>query len=276
MIELPEAVTIARQINETLAGRCIAAADCGNAPHKFAFYSRTPEEYEQILPGKTITEACARGGHILVSLEPGYTLVLGGGGERIVYHETEATLPKRRQLFLRFEDGACLTVTIQMWGSLQLYLPDEIGGNTYIGLGRVSPIDDAFTFEYFDGLFADLQANDKRAVKYFLISEPGVCGVGNGYTQDILFRARLHPRHRAVELADEQRRALYDATRDTLIQATSLDGRDSEHDLFDRPGRYARILSSEAAGKPCPRCATPIEKIQFLGGASYFCPTCQV
>ena len=53
-------------------------------------------------------------------------------------------------------------------------------------------------------------------------------------------------------------------------------GRDGEIDLFGQPGGYRRILSSETAGKPCPECETPIEKIQYLGGASYFCPKCQV
>ncbi|MFC1719141.1 zinc-ribbon domain-containing protein [Candidatus Poribacteria bacterium] len=34
-------------------------------------------------------------------------------------------------------------------------------------------------------------------------------------------------------------------------------------------------MDSKAKGNPCPECGTPIEKIQYLGGASYFCPSCQ-
>jgi hypothetical protein len=50
---------------------------------------------------------------------------------------------------------------------------------------------------------------------------------------------------------------------------------DEERDLYDRPGGYSRILNAKAKGEPCPVCGTTIEKIQYLGGASYFCPKCQ-
>ena len=45
---------------------------------------------------------------------------------------------------------------------------------------------------------------------------------------------------------------------------------------YQSPGGYHRTLDSNAVGQPCPECGTPIEKISFLGGASYFCPKCQV
>ena len=100
--------------------------------------------------------------------------------------------------------------------------------------------------------------------------------MGNGYLQDILFLAKLHPRRRAASLTGDEKQALYDAIRTVLFQAVDQDGRDTERDLYDRPGRYQRILDSRTAGQPCPECGTKIEKISFLGGASYFCPHCQV
>ena len=60
MIEMPEAVVLARQINAQLKGKRIASAVRGNSPHKFAFYSRTPEEYAQILRDKVIGDTEAR------------------------------------------------------------------------------------------------------------------------------------------------------------------------------------------------------------------------
>src|SRR5512134_4006512 len=104
MIELPEAITIAQQIEQTLLGRRIREGDRGNAVHKFAFCNRPPEQYAEILAGKTIGRCAADGSHIIVRIEPGYALVLGGGGERISYHTTAQMLPKKRQLLLRFED----------------------------------------------------------------------------------------------------------------------------------------------------------------------------
>jgi len=66
------------------------------------------------------------------------------------------------------------------------------------------------------------------------------------------------------------------AISETLKQAVDLGGRDTERDLYNRRGGYRRILDSKSEGKPCPECGTPVEKIQYLGGACYLCPSCQV
>ena len=169
-----------------------------------------------------------------------------------------------------------MTVTVQVWGNVLLLQRSELSNHPHIGEGRTSPLSDAFTFEHFQGLFGELEEGDPRSVTFFLIGEPGVWGVGNGYLQDMLFRAKVHPRRTAVELGEEERQALYKAIRRTLKEAVELDGRDTERDLYNRPGRYRRILDSRSVGQPCPECRTPIEKIQYLGGACYFCPRCQV
>jgi formamidopyrimidine-DNA glycosylase len=275
MIELSEALTIARQMTEELQGKRIESATRGNSPHKFAFYTGPPEKYESILKGKTMGRATEHGSLILAAVEPDHLIVLGGGGERILYHLSERTLPKKRHLLLHFEDGSYLTVTVQGWGSVQLLHESEVAGHPYVGKKGVSPLSDEFTFDAFDGLFEGLEADDKRSVKYFVISEPGVLGVGNGYLQDILFRAKIHPKRRVVEMAESERRALYDAIRGTLRQAADLGGRDTERDLYNQRGGYSRILHSKARGKPCSECGALIEKIQYLGGACYFCPSCQ-
>jgi formamidopyrimidine-DNA glycosylase len=275
MIELPEAMTLARQMNETLKGKMVRACERGNAPHKFAFYSLPAEDYAELCRGKTIGQARGLGSFIRVALEPGYDLVLGDGGERIILHLSDKTLPARHQLLLSFEDDSFLTVTVQMWGFIQLVRQGEPGGDTSSAKEKVYPLGDEFNIGYFSQLFERLPEGDPGSVKYFMISKPGVWGVGNGYLQDILFRARLHPRRRAVELGMEERQALYTATRETLQQAVDAGGRSSELDLYGRPGGYQKTLDSKSVGKPCPVCTTPIEKIQFLGGAAYFCPHCQ-
>jgi len=276
MIELPEAITITRQMREALTGKRIAAAVRGNAPHKFAFYTRSPEDYEALLAGKILGSARDHGNHIVLPAGDDLILVLGGGGERILYHESERTLPKKHQLLLRFDDDTYLSVTVQGWGAAQLFTDQEFSVHPHVQPKAPSPLSEAFTYPYFAGLYDALEPGDPRSVKFFFVSEPGVWGVGNGYLQDILFHARVHPRRRALETTADERRALYDATVTTLRQAADLGGRDTERDLYNRPGQYVRLMDSKTAGQPCPSCGTPIEKIAFLGGACYFCPTCQV
>ena len=276
MIEHPEAVTIAGQLAHTLTGRRIKSALRGNTPHKWAFYSRPPEEYAAILKGKTIKGAEASGSLILVRPGAQHVLALGGGGERIAYHESADTVPKKHQLLLHFGDDTFLSVKVQGWGSCQLWTPKELEGDKWYANRSLSPTEEGFTYDYFDGLFATLKPDDARSVKYFLISEPGVWGIGNGYLQDILFRAKLHPRTRAVDMTKTQRRTLFEAVSHIINRAVRLRGRTDEYDLFGKTGGYERVLSAAAAGKPCPGCAAaPIVKESFLGGAVYFCPTCQ-
>lgn len=275
MIELPEAVVIAGQMTEHLRGARIASAVRGNAPHKFAFYSGTPDDYARLLKRKTMGATTHHGSLILASVDPGRLLVLGGGGERIRLHADETTLPRKHHLLMRFDDGTLLTVTVQGWGSVQLLRPSEFPRKACCAKEGVDPLDDAFTFECFDDLVEGLPHGDPRSVKFFMISEPGILGVGNGYLQDILFSARLHPRRRILDTTRRERRRLHGAVRRVLKKAVERGGRDTERDLLDRPGRYVRILHSKIVGQPCPECGTPIEKIQYLGGASYFCPSCQ-
>ncbi len=274
MIELPEATIIARQINRQITGRRVKIGNRGNTPHKWAFVTGSPEEYARILPGKIVAGAAADGSHVAVMLDPGYVLVLGGGGERILYHRTADTLPAKHQLFLEFDDGTFFTVSVMGWGSVKLCALDK--PYTTCGTGKgLGPVDKGFTPAYLSTLIDSLDPDDKRSVKYFAISEPGVWGVGNGCLQDILFSARIHPRTPVVSLSSAQRKALHRAIFNVISRAIKAGGRDGEVDLFGKSGRYRRVLSAETAGKPCPRCGTRIARESFLGGAIYFCPECQ-
>ncbi|MFX0169603.1 MAG: DNA-formamidopyrimidine glycosylase family protein [Candidatus Hodarchaeota archaeon] len=280
MIELPEAITIARQINEELKGHEIVFAQRGYSPHKFAFTGKySHEEFARMVPGKTIDGARADGWVILLDLEPGYLLSLGCGGERILFHENEKTLPKKHQLILGFHDNSYLTVTITGWGEVRLLEQSDLSNHPHIKKDAISPLSKAFTFDYFNKLFDSLpekKQTQQTSAKYFIISEPGVWGVGNGCLQDILYRAKIHPKRQMLSLSANERKTLYHAIVQTLTKMVELGGRDSEYDLHNQPGRYNRILQSKSVGQSCPECGALIARISYLGGTVYFCSSCQV
>lgn len=277
MIEHPEAVTIARQIDDALSGKKIRSAVRGNSPHKFAFYTRTPEEYASILKGRTLTGADPSGSLVLLRFGKTHILVFGGGGERIQYHSGEETIPKKHQMLLRFTDDTYLTVKVQGWGSCQLWTPRQLGGYPWYANRSLEPTDPGFTYDYFKSLLAPIPSDDARSVKYFIISEPGIWGIGNGYLQDILLAAKIHPRTRVAELNGRQIRSLYGAITRTIARAVKLQGRTDEYGIYGEKGRYERALSTSVTGKPCPKCGDGrIVKESFLGGAIYTCPVCQV
>ncbi len=86
MFELPEFLTLARQMNETIKGKYIKQGCLGNTLHKFVWYNRNPAEFARLATGKRIGKAHAKGKWLFVSLEPGYVLVFGECGGKILYH----------------------------------------------------------------------------------------------------------------------------------------------------------------------------------------------
>jgi formamidopyrimidine-DNA glycosylase len=275
MFELPEFVTLARQMNETLQGKTIQRGQLGNSPHKFVWYNRSHDEFERLTKGKTIGEARAKGRWLFVPLEPGYVLLLGECGGKVLVYPPGSTLPKKYHLYLTFEDGSFLTATTQMWGAMELYEKGEEQNRQYVKGMRPTPIEPEFTFDYFFALVDELVEGKKRSAKALLTQEQLISGLGNAIAQDILFRARLHPRHPLADLSPSQRRTLYQAIVDTVAEVIELGGRYDETDLYNNPGGYTRIMDKNAVGRPCPECEGEIEKIQYLGGACYFCPSCQ-
>lgn len=276
MFELPEYTTLSRQMNATLTGKTVQRGTLGNSPHKFVWYNRKPEEFEDLTRGKRVGLARVRGRWLTLDLEPGTRLLLGECGGRVLFHAPGAPLPEKYHLLLSFTDGSALTAMTAMWGAMELY---EVGlelERQYIKDMRVTPVDAAFTFGYFSSLIDELLTGPKRSVKSLLTQDQLIPGLGNAIAQDILFHACLHPRRSLADLTPGQRRDLFAAIVDTVREVTEKGGRNDEFDLFGKPGGYLRIMDNAAAGKPCPECGHTVEKMQYLGGACYFCPKCQV
>jgi len=275
MFELPEMTTQAKQINATLQGKTIKHGRLGNSPHKFVWYNCSPEEYERLTRGKTVGEARAKGRWLLTDLEPGCTLLFGEIGGKLLYHAPGASLPTKYHLWLEFEDGSHLTAMTQMWGAYELYKRGLEQERQYVKGMRPTPVEPEFTPAYFSQLIDELMRGEKRSAKGLLTQEQLIPGLGNAIAQDILFHAGLHPRHPLAELNADQKQKLYRAIVQTVADAIDKGGRSDEFDLFNQPGGYVRIMDSKAVGKPCPVCGTAIEKMQYLGGACYFCSQCQ-
>jgi len=275
MFELPEYVTLARQLAEMVTAKQIREGHLGNSPHKFVWYNRKPEEFESLTAGKRLAEAYAKGRWLFIPANPGYVLVFGECGGRILYHPSQAQIPKKYHLAIVFEDGSALSAMTQMWGAMELYEQGQELNRQYIRDMRPTPTDAEFSFDYFSNLIDECAKKEKRSVKGLLTQDQLIPGLGNSIAQDIMFKARLHPRHPIDGLSGSERKQLYDATRQVVAEVIDKGGRNDEYDLFGKPGGYVRILDKDAAGEPCPECGTLIEKMQYLGGTCYCCPHCQ-
>jgi formamidopyrimidine-DNA glycosylase len=276
MFELPEYANLARQLRATVTGKRVAAGTLGNSPHKFVWYNRTPDEFASLTRGKTAGEAYSRGRWLFLPLEPGYVLVFGECGGKIVFHDHSCPLPKKYHLSVEFDDGTALSATTQMWGAMELYEKGQELERRYICDMRPTPTGPTFTLDYFNSLVDECVRGEKRNVKSLLTQDQLIPGLGNAIAQDIMFEAKLHPRHAVGSLDPVQREALYRAILEKMSEVTDAGGRNDELDLFGEPGGYPRIMDKSAVGGKCPDCEATIEKIQYLGGACYFCPSCQI
>jgi formamidopyrimidine-DNA glycosylase len=276
MFELPEYQVMAADMNSVLPGKCVRKGVQGNQPHKFVWYNRTHEEFEQLTQGKVVGCATFKGRWLLLPLEPGYILVLGECGGRILYHAPGEEQPERYHLCLLFEDGSALTAMTQMWGAMELYDKGKEQHRTYIVDMRPTPADAEFTWEYFDRFVTQLAEGEKRSVKALLTQDQLIPGLGNAIAQDIMFEARLHPKHAISTLDRDQRFALFQAIVHVTDVVTRCRGRYDEVDLFGNRGGYVRMMDKNTAGLPCRHCGAAVQKIQYLGGACYVCPQCQV
>jgi formamidopyrimidine-DNA glycosylase len=271
MIELPEAVVLARQIAETLGSKRIARAVANASPHKFAWYTGDPAEYNGRLAGKTVDTAEGVAGSIEIHV--GDMLLVIGAPMR--YHAEGEKRPKKHQLLLEFEDGTSVSASAQMWGGFFCFPVGEKGGGADYDLAkaRPSPLTDAFDRAYFDTLFDD--NTPKLSAKAFLATEQRIPGLGNGVLQDILWTARIHPKRKMGELSQKAVDDMFAAVKQVLAEMTARGGRDTERDLFGRPGGYETILSRNTVDAPCPVCGTIIRKEPYMGGSIYYCAGCQ-
>jgi formamidopyrimidine-DNA glycosylase len=271
MIELPEAVVIARQITETLGGKQIARAVANASPHRFAWYTGDPAEYNDRLAGKVIGMGHGIAG--CIEFEAG-DMVLSVSAP-IRYHVAGEKRPKKHQLLLEFENGTAISSSAQMWGGFFCFRAGEKGGfpDYDVAKARPSPLTDAFDRAYFDTLF-DAET-PKLSAKAFLATEQRIPGLGNGVLQDILWTARIHPKQKMGKLSDLAIDAMYDAVKRVLAAMTAQGGRDTERDLFGHPGGYKTILSKNTVSTPCPACGTTIKKEPYMGGSIYYCAECQ-
>ena len=272
MIEIPESQTIARQIRETLAGRVVTDVFNATHPHKFAWYSGDPLEYPKLLSGRKIVGAVGRGAFIDVLLEEDLHLAVSDGVNLRLYGAQDP-IPAKYQLLMTLDEGRFLSLTVAMYGGIHAFRDDL--DNPYYQCARTkcSPLEERFDAACFARLRASVKQN--LSVKAFLATEQRIPGLGNGVLQDILFRAGIHPKRKLATLGDADAERLFTTLKSLLREMTDRGGRNTEKDLFGRPGGYAVRLSCNTCAEPCPRCGGPIVKEAYLGGAVYYCPHCQ-
>lgn len=274
MIEIPEAITLAHQINEILVGKTIEGVIANQSPHKFAWFFGDPSEYNSKLKGKTIDKALAYGSYVEIIVKD--TKLLLAEGINLRYLNKDEKLPKKHQLLIQFEDSSALVASVQMYGGMWSFKNDEFDNIYYkTAKNKPSPLSDEFDFKYYEQIISD-ENLQKKSVKALLATEQRIPGLGNGVLQDILYNAKVHPKRKVLTLSNEEIKTLFNSIKSTLNEMAKKGGRDTEKDLFGRLGGYTTKLSKKTVKEPCKVCGGNIIKKPYMGGSIYYCEGCQV
>jgi formamidopyrimidine-DNA glycosylase len=272
--ELPEACNVARQMEAVLSGKYLLEISmspvCASLIRQ-GFINLA----DYYLAGKKVGAVFWRGKWIFTKLDSElYFLIALESGGKILYHHFGDEAPSKFHVRMEFEGGSVLTIWILGWGFAKAAWEQELDGLAYPGKLGLSPLNpQEFTYRAFAAI---LERNAGKTLKAVLMDQRQVAGIGNGYNQEILYLARLHPKRKAGSLTEIERQKLYQVLVNTLQQAVQQRGSDREVDLYGVPGGYHRLMGEQMKGKPCPVCATRIEKINVAGGSVYICPVCQI
>ncbi|NSW53743.1 MAG: hypothetical protein HPY85_14675 [Anaerolineae bacterium] len=276
MLEYPEIKTIAEQMNTVLPGKTIQQVDFPGLERKFVFSNQAEEEFNQRLVGQTIVTITPVGNHLFIATSGGAVLNIGDTGGKLLYHADQSSVPARYDLKVSFSDGSSLTLSVQMWGFIAAVSAEEAAQHQASILEEArDPLSEHVTPTAFLRWLQAWEEAPKISAKKWIISRKYVTGLGNGYVQEIMFRAGIHPRRKMNTLSDAEATRLLTAVQSTVRDALTNGGRNAEFDLFGNRGRFATALNKDTVNQPCPNCGSFIEKFSFEGGACYICPVCQ-
>ena len=273
MPELPEVETVARGLRAVLPGRRILGVRLGTTD-----FIEDPAALERDLPGSRIGGVRRYGKFLLLDLESSngsarrssLLIHLGMTGQ-IVTCPPEARVAPHTHAFFALDDGRELRYTdIRRFGSIRLL--SDGAGETALGSLGLDPLE-ATEAEF----LAQLRGRRAR-IKALLLDQHVLRGMGNIYTDESLWRARIHPMRLGANLKDDELRRLYRAVRHVLTEAIRWRG-SSISDYVDSQGRKGwfqqRHRVYQRKGKKCFRCGAAIRREIVAGRSSYFCPHCQ-
>ncbi len=276
MPELPEVETIVRRLKH---GSQNAPSVINQTIHSVEItwnkivVTPRPEEFKKSLVGKIILDARRRGKFLHFPLNQGHLFAhLRMSGEMRMEKRVNArgeSIPEKKYdkvILILKGDYRLVFSNIRKFGRMWFVEdPQDVIGD----LGP-EPLCKNFRSQH---LYEILHAHN-RQLKPLLMDQKFIAGLGNIYTNEILYQAKIHPLRKSDSLSITETKHLHNAMRFVLQRGIEQMG--ASIDWFYKSGQFQEDFSVYAReGEPCPRCKTPIIKIVVGQRSTYFCPNCQ-
>ena len=276
MPELPEVETIVRGLQAVLPGKRITGVRLG-----ITDFIEDPSALKEHLPGRRISSVRRYGKFLVFDLEsPGgdsrrlaLLIHLGMTGQ-IVTCRPDAPAATHTHAYFALDDGSEMRYRdIRRFGSIRILAEGAPSGVLSplgpLGLDPLEATEEEFR--------AAIRGRHAR-IKALLLDQRVLRGMGNIYTDESLWHARIHPTQLGMKLKDKELHGLYVAMRRVLSQAIRFRG-SSISDYVDSKGTPGKFQQRHCVygrkGKKCPRCGALIRRETVAGRSSYFCPKCQ-
>lgn len=273
MPELPEVETIKRVIEPQIQGLTIENVTV-KRPEVTAYPAA--DEFCRLLTGQTVSHMTRRGKFLVIHLN---------SNDRIILHLrmtgclllTPADYPeeKHTHVIFRLNNGKELRFSdTRRFGRLWLLKNGE--ADTYSGIEKLGtePLDALLAAEYLKTLLG----KRKKAVKECLLDQSVIAGIGNIYSDEILFTAGIYPARPANSLNMEEWERLAAAIPERISYFIEVN-RITPEEYLETKGQdyrntpFLQVYRQE--GKPCPKCGEMLCRIVVGGRGSVYCPVCQ-
>jgi formamidopyrimidine-DNA glycosylase len=266
MPELPDVTVYVEALSARIAGRTLEGIAV-RAP----FLLRTVEPPLSSAEGRTVREVRRIGKRIAIGLEGDLWLALHlmiAG--RLQWRDPGSKPPARAIAVITFDQGTLYVTEAGSRHRAQMHL---VAGNA--GLRALDP-GGLEVLEADAAAFARVLQSANHTLKRALTDPRLFSGIGNAYSDEILFHAGLSPVALTQKLAPEEVERLYRATRETLAEWTvrlraEAAGAFPEKVTAFRPG----MAVHGRYGLPCPRCGSRIQRIRYASNETNYCPHCQ-
>ena len=124
----------------------------------------------------------------------------------------------------------------------------------------------------------DLMGKRKKAIKEMLLDQTLIAGIGNLYSDEILYAAGIHPERRGIDLLEDDWQRLATEIPRIIDWAIRANRMTAEEYLAGEGKAYRNLPELKIyghAGMPCGRCGCLFQKIAVGGRSSVYCPECQ-
>ena len=279
MPELPEVETIRRDLEKEVVGRRIKQVEVKGK--RSIRRHRTAQEFRKHLEGRKFTSTRRAGKYLLLGLEGDDVLVvhLGMSGQLLRVKGLKEPLDRHTHVIITFTQGGQLRfVDPRTFGEMFVTSAGEIGAQVpevaHLGF---DPLDDVMSWTS----FGQMLANRHAGLKGLLMDQKFVAGIGNIYSDEILFAAGLRYDRHSDSLSSQEIRRLYRSMVETLTDAVKYRGSsladEQYRDLFGAIGDYqGQHQVYDREGKACRRCRNAIVKVRLNGRSAFLCEHCQI